>query len=53
MRANESKKETYEIKIWEEREDLKCEAYKYKYDFQKYQTIRSFGKSIYAGKISI
>ena len=26
---------------------------KYKYGFQKYETIRSFGDKIYAGKISI
>ena len=53
MKANEIKKEIYGIKKWEEREDLKYEAGKYKYDFQKYQTIRYFRKSIYAGKISI
>ena len=28
-------------------------ANKYKYDFQQYETIRSFGKSIYNGKINI
>ena len=26
---------------------------KYKYDFQQYETIRSFGKSIYTGKTAI
>ena len=33
--------------------DLKYKAGKYKYDFQQYETIRSFGESIYSGKISI
>ena len=32
---------------------LNYEASKYNYDFQQYETIRSFGESIYAGKISI
>ena len=35
------------------RKSSKYETGKYKYDFQKYETIRSFGESIYAGKISI
>ena len=33
--------------------NLKYEAAKYKYDFQQYETIRSFGESIYPSKISI
>ena len=33
--------------------DLKYELGKCKYDFQQYETIRSFGESIYSGKISI
>ena len=56
MRTDEIKNEIYEIKKWREkikRKDLKYETGKYKYDFQKYQTIRSFSESIYAGKISI
>ena len=34
-----------------ERKDLKYETWKYKYHFQKYQTVRSLGESIYAGKL--
>ena len=36
------------------RNDLKykCKG-KYKYDFQQYETMRSFGESIYAGKINL
>ena len=30
--------------------ELIYKANKYKYDFQQYETIRSFGESIYAGK---
>ena len=33
--------------------DLKYETKKYVYDFQQYETIRSFGESIYTGKINI
>ena len=33
--------------------NLKYEAAKYKYGFQQYETIRSFGESIYPSKISI
>ena len=33
------------------RGDLKHEEGKYKFDFQKYETIRSFGKSMYTSKI--
>ena len=56
MRTDETKNEIYEIKKWEEkikRKDLKYDAGKYKYDFQQYETIRSFGESICFGKISI
>ena len=35
------------------RKDLTYKTNKYKYDFQKYETIRLFGESIYTGKISI
>ena len=44
-----------EIKKWEEKIKLKnlvCKANKYKYDFQQYETIRTFGDSIYNGKTS-
>ena len=56
MRTNEIKNEINEIKKWEEkikRKDLIYKANKYKYDFQKYEAIRSFGVSIYIGKINI
>ena len=33
--------------------DLKYETTKYVYDFQQYDIIRSFGDSIYSGKINI
>ena len=55
MRTNEIKNEIDEIKKWEEkikRKDLIYKANKYKYDFQSYETIRSFGESIYTGKIN-
>ena len=29
-----------------------CKANKYKYDFQQYETLRTFGDSIYNGKTS-
>ena len=35
------------------REDLKYKAKNCTYDFQQYETIRSFGESIYTGKINI
>ena len=56
MRSNEIKNEIDEIQKWEDkikRKDLKYETYKYIYDFQQFETIRPFGNSIYAGKISI
>ena len=56
MRANEIENEIYEVKKWEvkiKREDLKYKTKNYIYNFQWYETIRSFGKSIYAGKINI
>ena len=49
MRTNESKNEIYEIKKWEEkikREDLKYKTKDYIYDFQQYETIRSFSEFI-------
>ena len=56
MRTIEIKNEIYEIKKWEEKikwKDLKYKTKNYTYDFQQYQTIRSFGESIYIGKINI
>ena len=53
VRTNEIKNEIHEIKKWEEkvwRKDLIYKANKYKYDFQQYETIRSFGDTIYNGK---
>ena len=40
-------------KIKIKRKDLKYETGKYEYGFQQYETIRSFGESIYSGNISI
>ena len=56
MRTNEVKNEIFDIKKWEEkikREDLIQRANKYKYDLQQYEITRSFGESIYTGKITI
>ena len=56
MRTNEIKNEIDEIRKWKEkieRKDLIYKANKYKYDFQQYETIRSFGNNIYNGKFSI
>ena len=56
MGTNEIKNEIDEIKLWEEnitRKDLINKTNKYKPDFQQYETIRSFGDSIYNGKFSI
>ena len=56
MRNDEMKNEIYEIKKWEnkiKRKDLKNETNRYKYDFQQFEAISSFGDSIYDGKISI
>ena len=53
MRTDEIKIEIYEIKKWEEkikREYLKYKTKNYTYDFQQYETIRSFGGSIYTQK---
>ena len=55
MRKNEIKDELDEIKKWEERikqKDLMYRANKYKYNFQQYETIRSFGEGTYADKIT-
>ena len=56
MRTNEIRNEVYEIKKWEEKikwKDLKYETRKYIYDFEQYETIRSFGDSIYTRKANI
>ena len=56
MITNEIKDEIYEIKKWEERTkrgDFKCKIKHCVYDFQQYETIRSFGDNIYTGKINI
>ena len=54
MRASEVKDEIYGIEKWKGKikgKDLKCRAKHYIYDFQQYETLRSFGDSIYSGKI--
>ena len=56
LRTNEIKEEVYGIKKWEDKiklEDSKYRTKNYTYDFQQYETIRSFGKCIYTGKINI
>ena len=56
MRTNAIKNEIDEIKKWEQkikREDLKYKTKNYTYDFQQYETIRSFGEIIYTGRINI
>ena len=53
---NEFKNELDEIKKWEEKlkgNNLIYRVNKYKYDFQQYETMRSFGESIHAGEITI
>ena len=56
MRVDEIKNEIDETKKWEDKikqKDLKYEADKHRYDFQRYGMIRSFGESIYFCKISM
>ena len=57
MRTNEIKNENDEIKKWLKKKfkqkDLKFKINKYLYDFQQFETIRSFGGCIYTGKINI
>ena len=56
MRTIEIKNEIDVIKKWEEIikiKDLKYEGNKYRIYFQQFETIRSFGDSIYNGKINI
>ena len=55
-RTNKSKNEINDIKKCEneiKRKHLEYETNRYKIDFQQLETIRSFGDSIYNGKISI
>ena len=56
MSTNEIKNEINETKKWEEkikRKVLTYETSKYIFDFQQFQTIRSFGDIIYNDKINI
>ena len=56
MRTDEVNNEIDEIRKREEKVQWKYLTYKtnkYKYDFQQYETIRSFGDNIYTGKNSI
>ena len=56
LRTNEIKEEVYGIKKWEDKiklDDSKYRTKNYTCDFQQYETIRSFGKCIYTGKINI
>ena len=56
MRNNEFKNEIYKTKKWENKvkqKDLKFETNRYNYGFQQYETIRSFGDSMYTGTISV
>ena len=53
---DEAKDEFNKIKKLEkngDREKLVYDAGKYKYDFRKFKTIRTFGKNIYEGKITL
>ena len=56
MGTNEIKNEIDEIRKWKEkikRNYLKYKTNKYLYNFQQFETIRSFGDNIYTGKINI
>ena len=55
LKTIEIKNEIDEIKKWEERIRWKelCKTNKNKYDFQQCEAKKSFGDSIYKGKISI
>ena len=56
MKTDEIKNEIDEIRIWDGKikpKDLKYKANKYLYDFQQFETIRSFGDSIFTGTINI
>ena len=54
MRTNKTKNEIGKIKKWKnkiKRKKIKLETNRYIFDFQQFETIRSFGNSIYNGKI--
>ena len=55
MRNNKIKCEFVEITKRERNKgnDLKYEVSKYIYDFQPFETIKSFGEDIFCGKITI
>ena len=56
MRTDEIKNEINDIKKWEnkiKRKDLKYKTNRYKFDFQQFEILRSFGDSIYNGKVRI
>ena len=56
MRTNKIKNKIDEIRKWEEKiepKSLKYKTNKCLCDFQQFETIRSFGDSIYTGKINI
>ena len=56
MGNDKIKNEIDEIRRWEEKIDqkeLKYKTNKYLCDFQKFETIKSFGDIIYTGKINI
>ena len=56
MRTNETKNETDETEKWKEkikRKNLRYETNKYTYDFQQYESIRSFDDSIYTPETNI
>ena len=50
MGNNEIKKELDETENGKKRKDLKYETKKNVYDFQKCETVRSFGDNIHTGK---
>ena len=54
--SEEAKKEMYkimEIEKTTDREKLFCRASEYTYSFQNFQTIKTFGRDIYNGKITL
>ena len=54
MRTNEIKNEIDQVRKWEEKFIIFINiSNKYLYDFQQFETIRSFGDSIYIGKTNI
>ena len=56
MRTNEIKNEIDDIEKTEgknDQKDLKYKTNKYLYDFQQFETIRSFSDSFYSGKVNI